>query len=198
VTDANMFDLRNSYHELTGKFADQRWGLPRLQSEVSRLLGEKAAREAERLEAENQKRIEKEILEARIAQRGNLTEFIGLRNSDHLDEEEHRFAYALRRAVSLVEQEANEVEKFANELRKNPTYALSWSKGLFEMTAKAAVARQMIHWFNHGGTYSGWVEEATKEALRKARSPSMSTSPTSNLMETYIAAAWADAVSGWW
>lgn len=196
MTDA--FNLRNAYHELTGNFADRRWGLARLQTEVSRLQEEKETREAERIAAENQKRIAQEIREARIARRGNLNDFIVLRNSDQLDEEDRRFAYALRRAVSLVEQEANEIEKFANELRKNPTYALSWSKGLFEMTAKASVAREMINWFNRGGTFSGWVEEATKEALRKARSPSMSTSPTSNLMGTYIAAAWADAVSGWW
>jgi hypothetical protein len=198
MTDSNLFvDLGNVYHKLTGNFADRRWGLPRLQAEVSRLQEEKEIREAERIAAENHKRIAQEIREARIARRGILNDFIHQRNSDQLNEEERRFAYALRRAVSLVEQQTNEVEKFANELRKNPTYALSWSKGLFEMTAKAEVARQMIHWFNQGGTFSGWVEEATKEALRKARSPSMSTSPTSNLMETYIAAAWADAVSGW-
>jgi hypothetical protein len=192
-----LFDLRNQYHELSGDFADGRWKEPRLKQEISRLLEVKAEKEAKAAEAEAQKLAAKAEREALITARGTLEEFILKRSSDMLSESDQKFAFSLRRAVSVIEQEKVAVAKFAKEVQENPSYALSWSKGLFELTAKAAVAKEMTYWFTLGGTYEGWVENAQSEALRKARSPAMSTSPTSNLMDTYIAAAWADAVSGW-
>jgi len=193
-----LSELRDQYKELSGDFADGRWKEPRLAEEVSRLLEAKAEKEAKAAEAERQKQIAKEMKEARIAARGPLEKFIQNRSSDFLSESDQRFAFSLRLAVSVIEQEKTSLEKFAKEVQETPSYALSWSKSLFEVVGKATVAKEMVKWFENGATYEGWVENAQSEALRKARSPAMSTSPTSNLMETYIAAAWADAVSGWW
>jgi hypothetical protein len=193
-----LSELRNQYKELSGDFADGRWKEPRLAEEVSRLLKEKTKKETKAAEREARELAAKEAREARIAERGSLEEFLLKRRSDMLSESDEKFAFLLRNAVSLIDREKTALENFAKEVQENPTYALSWSKGLFELTAKASVAKEMIYWFTLGGTYEGWMEKAQSEALRKARSPSMSTSPTSNLMETYIGAAWADLVSDWW
>jgi hypothetical protein len=193
-----LSELRDQYKELSGDFADGRWKEPRLAEEVSRLLEAKAEKEAKAAEVEAKKLAVKAEQEARIAERGTLEEFLSKRRSDMLSESDEKFAFLLRRAVWVIEQEKVAVTNFAKEVQENPIYALSWSKGLFEVTAKAKVAREMIFWFEAGRTYEGWIVNAQEEALRMARSPAMSTSPTSNLMETYIAAAWADAASGWW
>jgi hypothetical protein len=189
-------ELSNEYHELIGCRADGRWSHDRLVQEVEKLREVRAVMKAKKEAEKEKRRVAKEICEARIAARGSLEEFIQYRNRDDLTEEDQKFAYALRRAVQNIEMEKSELEKFVVEVQKNPTYALSWSKGMFEVAGKAAVSREMIGWFEHGETYTAWIEYATKEALRRTRSPSMSTSPTSNLMDTYIAAAWADAANG--
>lgn len=191
-------ELRNQYENLSGHPADGRWKESRLLSEVEVLLEKKAEKEARLAEEEKQRQIAKEMREARIAARGTLGQFIENRFSDELPEGDQKFAFALWRAVDTVEREKTATAKFAADVQDNPSYALSWSKGLFELAGKAKVARQMIYWFEQGGTYEGWVEEARKEALRMARSPAMSTSPTSNLMDSYTAAAWADAADSWW
>ena len=188
-----LSELRNQYQNLSGDFADGRWKEPRLAEEISRLLEAKAEKEAKAAEIEAQKLAVKAEQEARIAARGPLQEFISKRSSDILAESDQRFAFSLRRAVLAIEQEKVAVANFAKEVQENPIYALSWSKGLFEVTAKAAIAKEMVVWFEAGRTYEGWIKNAQKEALRKASSPAMSTSPTSNLMETYMTAAWADA-----
>ena len=188
-----LSELRNQYKELSGDFADGRRKEPRLAEEVSRLLEAKAEKKAKAAEVEAKKLAVKAEQEARIAARGPLEEFISKRSSDILAESDQRFAFSLRRAALAIEQEKVAVANFAKEVQENPVYALSWSKGLIEVTAKAAVAKEMTSWFEAGRTYEGWINNAQKEALRKASSPAMSTSPTSNLMETYMTAAWADA-----
>jgi hypothetical protein len=190
--------LRIQFQELSGRRADGRWSVDKLKESVQQLILENEKREAEVADREAKKAQIKAEQEARIAERGTLEEFLSKRRSDMLSESDEKFAFLLRRAVSVIEQEKVAVTNFAKEVQENPIYALSWSKGLFEVTAKAKVAREMIFWFEAGRTYEGWIVNAQEEALRMARSPAMSTSPTSNLMETYIAAAWADAASGWW
>ena len=190
--------LRIQFQELSGRRADGRWSVDKLKENVEQLILENEMREAEVAEREAKKAQIKAEQEARIAARGSVEEFVEKWSSDDLSESDKKFSYSLRRALSAIEQEKVAVANFAKEVQENPIYALSWSKGLFEVTAKAKVAREMIFWFEAGRTYEGWIVNAQEEALRMARSPAMSTSPTSNLMETYIAAVWADAASGWW
>lgn len=193
MTDAILVDeLRNAFHELTGDFADRRWGLPRLQKEVSRLQEAKATREAAQLEAENKKRIAQEIREARIARRGSADEFMR-RDNREMGEAEQALAWAMRSAKRDLDIEADRLKKFAESMEKNPVYALSWSKDVFAASAKGAVARELMNAFAAGATYEEWKEEARRNALRMARNPAMSTSPTSNLMDAYLGAAWAEA-----
>lgn len=193
MTYTNLFaDMRSEYHDLTGNFADGRWGLSRLQEEVSSLRKEKAAREAARLEAENKKRIAQEIRDARIARRGSADEFMEY-NKNEMEEDDRKMAWAMRAAKRNLDEEANRLKKFAKSMEENPVYALSWSKDVFEVSAKGFVARELFAAFEYGASYEEWKKEASRNALRMTRNPSMSTSPTSNLMDVYLAAAWADA-----
>jgi hypothetical protein len=189
-------ELLAQFETLSGYTADGRWSVQRLAEKVEELTKAAAEKAAQKAAEEKEKQIANEIRKARIAARGSVNDFVELWSSSTASDDDRAFAYSLRRALHDIEREAKEIERFTEELRKSPTYALSWSKGLFELSGKAVVAHEMINWFEHGATFKEWLEHATDQAIGKARSPSMSTSPTSNLMDTYIAAAWADAAKG--
>ena len=193
MTDAALFvELRNEYHVLTGDFADKRWGLSRLTEEVSKLREVKAVIDAARAAEETRKAVEKSERDARVAYRGSVEEFIGKRD---LEESERKLSWLLRRAMGDIEREAKKLKDFAKSMSENPLYALSWSKDVFDASAKAAVAKELVKAFEAGATFEEWQEEARRNAMRMARNPSMSTSPTSNLVDMCVCAAWADAAS---
>lgn len=191
-------ELQSQFHTLSGFKADGRWSVQKLTEEVDELRKKDAERKAAVAEREEQDRLAHEERLARIEARGPLDEFVKSRHNETLSESDRKFASKLRRAVSVIECEQKELKKFAEQVVENPTHALSWSKGLFVLVAEAVVAREMVNWFERGGTFEGWVTHATKTALAKGRSPSMSTSPTSNLMDTFVAAAWADVAEDRW
>jgi hypothetical protein len=193
MTDAALFvELRNEYHVLTGYFADKRWGLARLTEEVTKLREKREAADARRAAEETIKAAEKAERDARIAARGSVEEFVAKKD---LEESERKLSWLLRRAMGEIEREERKLKDFANSMSENPLYALSWSKDVFSVCAKAAVAKELLKAFEMGATFEEWQEEARRNAMRLARNPSMSTSPTSNLVDTYICAAWADAAS---
>jgi hypothetical protein len=192
-----MLDLRNRYHELTGAFADKRWGEKRLTEEVAALEEKEQKRKVKREEEAKKAALAAER-QALIESRGSLDEFIGRIYVEEDDEDTNKFRHALRKAVRAIDNEKEAIAKFNEDLQKNPVYALEWSKGMFEVAAKAAVAREMISAFELGVTYANWKEWANKEALRRARSTSFSTSPTSNLMSSYLTEAWVDVVDSYW
>jgi hypothetical protein len=92
-----------------------------------------------------------------------------------------------------IEREEKKLKDFAKSMSENPLYALSWSKDVFVASAKACVAKELVSMFEAGATFEEWQEEARRNALRMARNPSMSTSPTSNLVDMCVGAAWAEA-----
>lgn len=191
MTDAELFvELRNEYHVLTGYFADKRWGLNRIELEVTKLREKREAADARRAAEEAIKAAEKAEREARIASRGSVEEFITKRD---LEESERKLAWLIRRALGAIEREETKLKEFAKSMSENPLYALSWSKDVFVVSANAAVAKELLKAFAAGATLEEWKEEARRNALRMARNPSMSTSPTSNLVDMYVGAAWADA-----
>lgn len=191
MTITSLFvELRNEYHVLSGNFADKRWGLPRLTEEVAKLREAKAKVDAARAAQEARDAAEKAERAARIASRGSVEEFIAKKD---LEESERKFSWLIRRAIGEIEREKLKLESFTKSMSENPTYALSWSKDVFAAAARGAVARELINAFAAGATLEEWKEEARRNALRMARNPAMSTSPTSNLMDTYLGAAWADA-----
>lgn len=192
MTDAILVELRKEYHVLTGDFADKRWGFNRLAEEVAKLRAAKFIKDAARAAEEARNAAKKAERDARIVSRGSVEEFIAKRD---LEDSERKLSWLIRRAMGAIEREAKKLEDFAKSMSENPLYALSWSKDVFEISAKAAVAKELLKAFEMGATFEEWQEEARRNAMRLARNPSMSTSPTSNLVDTYVCAAWADAAS---
>jgi hypothetical protein len=186
---ASKIELRKEYFELCGIFADNRWGLERLANEVTALRDKREKAAALRAAAEAKRAIEKSEREKRIAERGSLEDFMSQKD---MEESERKLSWLLRRAKNDIEQEKTRLADFAKSMSENPVYALSWSKDVFAISAKAAVARALISAFEGGITFEEWKEEARLNALRMARNPSMSSSPTSNLMDIYLGAAWAE------
>jgi hypothetical protein len=187
---ASKLDLRNEYHALSGYFADNRWGLERLVNEVTALRDKREKAAALRAVEEAKRAAEKSEREKRIAERGSLEEFMSRKD---MEESERKLSWLLRRAKNDIEREKTRLTDFAKSMSENPVYALSWSKDVFAASAKGAVARELIKAFAVGATFEEWKEEARRNALRLARNPAMSTSPTSNLMDAYLGAAWAEA-----
>ena len=192
MTDAILVELRNEYHVLTGYYADKRWGLPRLTEEVTKLREKREAANAQRAAEEAIKAAEKAERNARIAARGPVEEFVAKKD---LEDSEQKLSWLIRLAMGEIEREARKLKDFAKSMSENPLYALSWSEDVFEISAKAAVAKELLKAFEMGATFEEWQEEARRNSMRLARNPSMSTSPTSNLVDTYVCAAWADAAS---
>lgn len=193
MTDNIKSALCNEYYKLTyGSQADARWGVARLTEEVSKLLAAKSVKDAARAVEEARKAAEKAERDARIASRGSVEEFIA---SKELEDSERKLSWLLRRAMGEIEREAKTLKDFAKSMSENPLYALSWSKEVFEKSARASVAKELLKAFEMGATFEEWQEEARRNAMRMARHPAMSTSPTSNLVDTYVCAAWADAAS---
>ena len=108
-------------------------------------------------------------------------------------------AKALKKFTAIAEQAQAQIDKFKVELDKDPAYALSWGLAAFQNAARLKIARQLIYTFTpHEGETMCTIEQARETLLgwvmNKARYPAQSTSPTSNLMEQYEAAAIAEAL----
>jgi hypothetical protein len=105
----------------------------------------------------------------------------------------------IRRADCKIEQGDEAIKKFALDLQgNNPTYALEWSHGVMNATAARDVAidiKKAIESIGTG-TYTMWSlrDVVTDKVISSARHPSFSTSPTSNLMDQFRNAAFADWV----
>jgi hypothetical protein len=108
-------------------------------------------------------------------------------------------AQALKKFTAIAEQAQKQIDKFKAELDKDPAYALSWGNGVFQSAARLKVAQMMVYAFTpREGEVMCTIEQARDTCLdrvmNKARYPAQSTSPTSNLMEQYEAAAYAEAL----
>jgi uncharacterized protein with von Willebrand factor type A (vWA) domain len=195
----NLTELQNEYFKLSGSCADRRWKKETLLERLETLRERARVAEQQRIEAEAARQKLMDERQERIERRGSVEDFTSnWKKVEDDPEDEQKFRYMLRNALRTIDQEKSEIEKFVKNIQENPLYALQWSKSVFELSAEAAVAREMVEFFENGQTYSEWMKAANTEALRKARSPAMSTSPTSNLVDTYLAAAWADAAENSW
>lgn len=84
-----------------------------------------------------------------------------------------------------------DLKEFSTKLEADPAYALSWGAGAFEAAASIKVYSQVLFYLNKGEALEDVKTGVLEEALRHARSPSRSTSPTANLMEQEEGCAWA-------
>jgi hypothetical protein len=108
-------------------------------------------------------------------------------------------AQALKRFTSMAERAQEQCDKFAAEFAKDPAYALSWGNSVFQEAARLKIAQMMVYAFTEREDGMSYSVEAAREVclervMNKARWPAQSTSPTSNLMEQYEAAAYAEAL----
>jgi len=108
-------------------------------------------------------------------------------------------AKALKKFTAIAEQAQHQIDKFKAELDKDPAHALSWGNGVFHSAARLKVAGMLVYAFTEReGETTCTIEQARETVLdrvmNKARYPAQSTSPTSNLMEQYEAAAYAEAL----
>jgi hypothetical protein len=108
-------------------------------------------------------------------------------------------AQALKKFTAIAEQAQAQIDKFKVELDKDPAYALSWGNSVFQSAARLKVATMLVYAFTEReGETMCTLDQARDTCLdrvmNKARYPAQSTSPTSNLMEQYEAAAYAEAL----
>jgi hypothetical protein len=106
---------------------------------------------------------------------------------------------ALKKFTAMAEQAQANIDKFKAALDKDPAHALSWGLDAFHNAARLQVAQMLVYGFTpkEGSpvyTVAQAREFLTDRVLNRARYPAQSTSPTSNLMEQYEAAAYAEAL----
>lgn len=186
--------LRARYAALTGNRPDARWNEATLEARVAELEAKEAARAAAAAEAEAEQQRRRAEREARIAARGTWEQFCDRAFTRELEGDEGKLAYVCRRAASDAESAEKALAEFAAKLAQDPAYALGWSIKSFEQAAALAVAKEVRRAFEQGATFDELRSVAMREALRGARSPERSTSPTSNLMAQCMTAAWGDLV----
>jgi hypothetical protein len=108
-------------------------------------------------------------------------------------------AQALKKFTAVAEQAQEQIDKFKAALDKDPAHALTWGLNAFQAAARLQVAQMLVYGFTpKEGSPVYTVEQAvsflTDRVINRARYPAQSTSPTSNLMEQYEAAAYAEAL----
>lgn len=99
------------------------------------------------------------------------------------------------------ESAQHEISRFKVAFDKDPRYALSWGTSVFIAVAKVR-ACDWVCGYMHNNAHVDPVEHITNmtdlimdRILYSAKYPPQSTSPTSNLMEQYEMAAWAEALA---
>jgi len=108
-------------------------------------------------------------------------------------------AKALKRFTAKAKSAQEQCDKFAAEFAKDPAHALSWSNNVFQEAARLKIAQMMVYAFTEREdgvvlTVAAAREVCLERIMNKARWPAQSTSPTSNLMEQFEAAAYAEAL----
>jgi hypothetical protein len=106
---------------------------------------------------------------------------------------------ALKKFTAIAEQAQVQCDKFAKSFAEDPAYALSWGTSAFQSATRLRVAKMLVDTFTpREGEIMCTLEQAreylTDRVMNKARYPAQSTSPTSNLIEQYEAAAYAEAL----
>jgi hypothetical protein len=108
-------------------------------------------------------------------------------------------AKALKKFTAIAEQAQSNIDKFKADLDKDPAHALTWGLDAYQNAARLRVAQMLVYGFTvKEGSPVYTVAQAREflmdRILNRARYPAQSTSPTSNLMEQYEAAAYAEAL----
>lgn len=99
------------------------------------------------------------------------------------------------------ESARDELSKFKVAFEKDAAYALSWGTSVFIAAGKERVCDQLIQFMDGNASadptvlLANMTDLVLSKVLYRAKYPPQSTSPTSNLMEQYEMAAWAEALA---
>ena len=105
----------------------------------------------------------------------------------------------LKKFTAMAQVAQEQCDKFSESFAKDPAHALSWGNDVFKHAARLKIANMLVYAFTEReGETTCTIEQARETCLdrviNKARYPAQSTSPTSNLMEQFEAAAYAEAL----
>jgi hypothetical protein len=113
-------------------------------------------------------------------------------------------AERLERLVKKLEDQRDHskavIIDFASKLLEDPSHTFSWGDRGFTAAAELKVAEEILNYIDMDGeapaenVLEAVRAEALSRALRGARSPSCSTSPTHNLMDAAMTQAWAEFI----
>jgi hypothetical protein len=195
MTAQTRTELRSKYESLAGIRPHGGWGVARLEEEIRILEAKKQAREDARAQREAEEARVKAEREARILARGSVSDFLEGRVSAF--EGDDKLRWALRTALRSIDRGAEARKELAAKIAYDPIHAMSWSKSYFKVFAEAAVAGELLSFFEAGLLYPDWISHATGKALQFARSAPSSTSATSNLMDSMMMEAWAEVAQSW-
>lgn len=101
-------------------------------------------------------------------------------------------AQLLKRFQNQAAYEQDRLDKFAADFAKDPSYALSWGTDAFKSAAKLKILKQIVAALQEGATLDNVKDTVMDRVLNKSKYPPQSTSPTSNLMEQYELASYAE------
>lgn len=99
-----------------------------------------------------------------------------------------------RRLKASINKSKEVLQKFGENLAGDQqAYHMKWSGSAFDAAARIYVHTEVLDMVNPESSYGAQdaLKECTERALRMTCNPSHSTSPTSNLLDQHIAAAWA-------
>ena len=99
------------------------------------------------------------------------------------------FIASLQRQITVVE---NQLKQFQESFAKDPAHALAWSNDTFKRAAGLTVLKQVVKSLESGTSVEDIKSTLTDRVMSRSKYPAQSTSPTSNLIEQYELAAYAE------
>lgn len=142
-----------------------------------------------------------DVRKARIETRGTAASFFAKYESNDPSvasiEDGKFFGRMLSRAYGDIEDLAKTKKRFDEKFEFGPIYAMQWSGDLFEFSAKAALANELINMFDHGSSKASIIRAIVSDLKRRSLNlTSRSTSPTSNLIDDAMIQAHAKFLDG--
>jgi hypothetical protein len=101
-------------------------------------------------------------------------------------------AQLIKRFKSQSEAARYRVDVFKTKLDEDAAHALIWSLDAFKSAAEIRVLGHVIDSLEGGNTVEQVLEGLIDRVLQGGKYPAQSTSPTSNLMEQYELAVYAE------
>lgn len=106
-------------------------------------------------------------------------------------------AQLIKRLESQMNTIQQSLDKFMVDFHSDPSHALSWGNSTFQAAASLKVLKMVHAALTHSTPCSIQAVKETlmDRVLHKSKYPPQSTSPTSNLIEQYELAAYAELLS---